>query len=287
MSDQIKAPEFPSELESNTRRAARAIKSTVREAIDTMQEVAAIINRYRAGNDAIVKRLTDSQTPESGEWRRSVEIAVTRDKEADENYEAAIKPLREARDAAKKATADQVKEYFDKAVSAEPFTDDETPVTTEEYAEAVMDWTASVKQLRDAERNAKNQLQVEFSVPVQSIGSTRESGATGGQWRPRFQAATVNGKDLGVNPILTDVVAEIPGMSRDLFQGQMLKHLAGSTRSAWDSGMSEGDTLTFSFTHNDNGYSVTLVKAPPVGANRGETDTDEESDDSAETEVTA
>jgi hypothetical protein len=264
VSEQVKAPEFPAELDKNERRAARAIKTTIRQAIETMQEVADIINRYRAGNDAIIKRLTESQTEQSAEWRRAVETAKSRDEQADKDYAEAIKPFQEARDAAKKQTADTVKQYFDSAVAAEPM-GEEAPPSPTEYAEAVQDWTASVKQIRDAERNAKNQLQVEFTVKIDPIGTgSGTDNKQAGQWRPRFSAVTVNGKDLGESPILSDVVAEIPGMSRDLFIGQILKHLPGNKREDWDSGMGTGQTLPLSFTHGDKGYSIVLTKAAPI-----------------------
>lgn len=278
--DQIKVPDMPEALESNTRRAARAIKSTVRDALETMREVADIINRYRAGESAIIGRLSESQTEEAAAWRKAVETAEARDKQADEEYAAAIKPFQEARDAAKRATADTVKQYFDSAVAAESLPADQTPPSQEEHAEAVQDWTASVKQIRDAQRNAKNQLQLEFDVDIPNIGGTRDGGQSG-QWRPRFSAATVNGKDLGVNPILTDVIAEIPSMSRDLFIGEILKALSGHSRADWEA-MNTGDRLPLSFTYNGKGYSVTLTKAAPITRKRAdgveETVTDEESE---------
>jgi len=280
----IKVPDMPTALESNTRRAARAIKSTVREALDTMREVGDIINRYRAGESAIIGKLESSQTEQAAEWRRAVKTAEERDAEADRVYAEAIKPFQEARDTAKKETAETVKRYFQEAVAAEQLPEDQTPPSAEEYAEAVQDWTASVKQIRDAQRNAKNQLQLEFDVDVPNIGGTRESGQSG-QWRPRFSAATVNGKDLGESPILTDVVAEIPSMSRDLFIGQILKHLPGHSRADWES-MNTGDTLSLSFTYNDKGYSVTLTKAAPITRKRAD-GTEETVADSDEQETAA
>lgn len=282
--DTIKVPDMPEALESNTRRAARAIKSTVRDALETMREVADIINRFRAGESAVISRLESSQTEQAAEWRRAVKTAESRDAEADRVYQEAIKPFQEARDAAKKETADTVKRYFQEAVAAEELPADQTPPSAEEHAEAVQDWTASVKQIRDAQRNAKNQLQLEFDVEIPNIGGSRDSGQSG-QWRPRFSAATVNGKDLGESPILTDVVAEIPSMSRDLFIGQILKHLPGHSRSDWEA-MNTGDSLSLSFTYNDKGYSVTLVKAAPITRKRADGTDETVSDDDASTDST-
>jgi len=280
----IKVPDMPAALESNTRRAARAIKSTVRDALETMREVADIINRYRAGESAIISQLESSNTEQAAEWRRAVKTAAERDAEADRAYQEAIKEPARIRDEAKAATAETVKRYFAEAVSAEQLPADQTPPSAEEHAEAVQDWTASVKQIRDAQRNAKNQLSLEFDVEIPSIGGARESGQSG-QWRPRFSAATVNGKDLGESPILTDVVAEIPSMSRDLFIGQILKHLPTHQRSDWEA-MNTGDSLPLSFTYNDKGYSVTLVKAAPITRKRADGTDETVSDDEASTDTT-
>jgi hypothetical protein len=89
--DAIKVPDMPAALESNTRRAARAIKSTVRDALETMREVADIINRYRAGESAIISQLESSNTEQAAEWRRAVKTATERDAEADRAYQEAIK----------------------------------------------------------------------------------------------------------------------------------------------------------------------------------------------------
>jgi hypothetical protein len=279
--DQIKVPDMPETLESNTRRAARAIKSTVRDALETMREVADIINRYRAGESAVIARLSESQTEQAAQWRKAVETAEQRDKKADADYAEAIKPFAEKRDAEKRATADTVKQYFDAAVAAEELPADQTPPSQEEHAEAVQDWTASVKQIRDAQRNAKNQLSLEFDVEIPNIGGTRDGGQSG-QWRPRFSEVTVNGKSLGESPILTDVIAEIPGMSRDMFIGQILTHLSGHSRADWEA-MNTGDVLPLSFTHNDKPYSIRLTKAAPITRKRADGAEETVSDDDTET----
>lgn len=277
----VKVPDFPEELTASTRRAARSISATVTAGLDMMREVLPIILSGREGEERITNALDTVDTPECNEYRARRDEMDAANTAADAEYLAAIAPFMAARDKVKADNAAALSPIEESARVSVASVIGDIP-SQAEVTEAVQDWTAAVKQLRDAQRNSKTQLNLEWSIDIPSLPGTKVSGATGSDdplaWRPRFNGVSINGTALPIDTTTGDICTEI-GVSRTVFMTVLNRQLGGNdvAQRQWDA-MSPGETLQIKVgpvnaTATDPGktYDVTVVKAEPI--KRGKTAT--------------
>ena len=266
----IVVPGMPEALEQSERRAARTLKSTVRDALGVMSEVLPLILSYRGGEDRIREALDSADTPECNEYRQRRADAKKLDEQADAEYEAAIAPFKAARDNAKAANSAALKPVEEAALESVRATVGDVP-TVQENAENIADWTASVQQIRNAQQNAKRQLQLEFDINIPSLPGVRAAGTNKSDdprnWRPRFSSVILDGTELGDGenpPTSGDVFGELK-ISRETFMSRFNQALGGDdvAQEKWNA-MQPGDTLEVTFDVNKVGHPALFTKAEPI-----------------------
>jgi len=269
----IVIPDMPEALEKSERRAARTLKSTVRDALDVMREVLPLILAFRGGEDRISEAMKTADTPEAVAWRQAQETAEKLDEQADAEYQAAIAPFQKIRDDAKAANAATLAPYAEAARQSVAETVGDVP-TVQENAENVADWTASVQQIRNAQNNAKRQLNLEFDVSIPSLPGTRTPGTNKSDdpraWRPRFSNVILDGEDQGEDVTSGDVFGKL-GILRESFMTTFNKALGGDdiAQTKWNA-MDPGDTLSVTFDVQGVGHTALFTKAQPIS--RAKTD---------------
>lgn len=267
-------PPTPSALKESKRASVRALFRTVDGIRIGLVECWDTVRAYRIGGAEIDAKLATSDTEEASTYRDAIDQSSTESDAAEADYQAAIKPFLEARDARLEEIAAKLKTYKDAAIASENL-DADIP-SKADSEEAANEYKNLTLQMKTTQTNAKRgNVEFEFAVP-----SLRTGNATGGSgdFRPRYSAASVskNGSTpVATNSLLVGDIAKQLGVQRSSFIASMLYPLKGD-RDQWDK-EEAGYELSFTVgpvnANPDKGidgdmYTMNVVKAEATGGRK-------------------